>query len=306
MVCPEGCSGNGENINCFNDTDSSKTTILHKVKNIIFKAKTKFQDVKMVEFENFGKSLILDGIIQSSMGDEFMYSELLVQPAMIANSILNRDSQKKVLILGGGEGATSREVLKHKDVAKVVMIDIDGELVNACKKYFPEMHQGAFDDKRHELRIGDAIDYLKKTDEKYDVIIGDLVDPKSELARLFYTKAMFKKISRMLHPHGIFVTQSADVTNNIFAQKDNNYLTNIYQLSKGIFKHVDFSYEYIPSFSDYWSWILCSDEISADKISNSVDDIIKEKGIKLRYYNSETHKRSFSISKDIKDFLTRK
>lgn len=288
----------------FRDNSSDKANIMHRKEKTLFSRKTKFQNAEIIEFENFGKTLILDGYIQSTQGDEFMYSELLVQPAMLLHP-----SPKKVLVLGGGEGATSREVLKHKDVEKVVMIDIDGELVEACKKYLPEMHQGSFDDPRHELRIGDAIDYIKKTDEKYDVIIGDLTDPKSEIASLFYTKPLFKKVSRMLNKNGILVTQSADITNNLFSQKNNKYISHIYQFFKGIFKNADFYYEYIPSFSDCWSWIICSNDLSADKLSNSVDDIddiIKEKRIKLRYYNSKVHNRAFSLSKNIEDFLTRK
>jgi len=293
----------------FKDAYSEKVNTMHRRGKTLFSARTKFQDgtklqdVKIIEFENYGKVLVLDGIIQSSAGDEAIYHELLVQPAMFLNPF-----PEDVLILGGGEGATSREVLKHKNVKKAVMIDIDGELVEACKSHLKEMHQGAFDDPRHELRIADAIDYVKKTDEKYDVIIGDLVDPKSELARLFYTECMFKKVSGMLKQYGVFATQSSDVTNNSLAQKDNQYLSGTYQSLKKVFKNVNFYYEYIPSFSDYWSWIICSNDISPERLGKTmdIDERAEKLGIDLKYYNSNTHQRAFSLSKNIADFLTEK
>ncbi len=140
--------------------------LFFSVHEIYIHKKTKYQDMWIVECGDFGKSLFLDGEWQSSTINEFYYHEALVHPACIAHK-----SPLTVLILGGGEGATLREVLKWKSVEKVTMVDIDGELVSACQEYLPEMHQGAFDDPRVELIIDDAINFLGKALVNWDIII---------------------------------------------------------------------------------------------------------------------------------------
>jgi spermidine synthase len=123
------------------------THVLHQVDETIVSKKTHFkkgsQQVDILRIRGHGLALFLDGVIQSAESDEFVYHELLVQPAMLLNPC-----PKKVLILGGGEGATAREVLKHPSVEHALMIDIDRELVNLCKKHLAVMHQDAFDDPR--------------------------------------------------------------------------------------------------------------------------------------------------------------
>ena len=113
----------------------------HGIIDVLTHKKTAYQEMYIVETGVYGKALVLDGKWQSCTGDEFLYHEPLVHPAMIFHG-----GPRKVLILGGGEGATAREVLRWKSVEKVVMIDIDGEVVEACKQYLPEMHQNVFDD----------------------------------------------------------------------------------------------------------------------------------------------------------------
>ncbi|MEM2757695.1 MAG: spermidine synthase, partial [Sulfolobales archaeon] len=116
------------------------------LKNVLVNTKTKYQSVQIVELEEFGKALILDGLIQSSQADEFVYHESLVHPAL-----LTHPNPKKVLIIGGGEGAALREVLKHPTVTNAVMVDIDGELVELSKRYLEEMHNGSFNDPRSKV-----------------------------------------------------------------------------------------------------------------------------------------------------------
>ncbi|XTZ09781.1 MAG: spermidine synthase, partial [cyanobacterium endosymbiont of Rhopalodia yunnanensis] len=107
----------------------------HGIKEILVYQKTLYQEMYIVESESYGKALVLDGKWQSCVGDEFIYHESLVQPAMITHQFV-----KKALVLGGGEGATIREILRWKSIEKVTMIDIDGEVVAACQKHLPEMH----------------------------------------------------------------------------------------------------------------------------------------------------------------------
>nr|CAI78837.1 spermidine synthase [uncultured bacterium] len=144
----------------------------HGVAKTLVHRKTKFQEMHIIETGTFGKALILDGFWQSCTGDEFLYHEPLVHPAMLLHG-----RPRRVLVLGGAEGAAVREVLRWKSVEQVVMVDIDGEVVEACRQHLPEMHQGACDDPRVEVRIQDALVYLDETRSTFDVIISDLSDP---------------------------------------------------------------------------------------------------------------------------------
>ena len=145
---------------------------MHAITRTVHHENTEFQEVGIVESATYGKILVLDGDMQSSQKDEFIYHESLVQPAMMSHP-----NPEKVLILGGGEGATLREALRSKTVKKVVMVDIDKRLVEICKEFLPEYSCGAFEDPRAEVVITDALHWLENSNEKFDVIIGDLTDP---------------------------------------------------------------------------------------------------------------------------------
>jgi spermidine synthase len=203
----------------------------------------------IVESGAYGKALVLDGKWQSCTGDEFIYHESLVQPAMILHP-----QPKKVLILGGGEGATIREVLRWRGVERVMMIDIDGEVVEACKEYLPEMHQQTFDDPRVELVIEDALKVLDTTSEQWDVIISDLSDPIEEGPSFpLFTKEYYEKLQRVLAPHGLVVIQAGPVS-----PPSVKYHARLVNTLKAVFPHV---YPYCaptPSYGSPWGFALCS------------------------------------------------
>ncbi|MBI5824613.1 MAG: methyltransferase domain-containing protein [Chloroflexi bacterium] len=178
--------------------------LLLSVDEIYVHKKTKYQDVWIVECRDYGKSLFLDGEWQSSVNNEFYYHESLVHPACVLHK-----TPRSVLVLGGGEGATIREILKWKTIEKVTMVDIDGELVAECRKHLPEMHQGAFDDPRVELIIEDAVEFLDKTQSSWDIIISDLTSPvESGPSDRLYSSEYLGKCMKILNPDGLFVIQS--------------------------------------------------------------------------------------------------
>ena len=142
---------------------------MHGVRRIIAYQRTPYQEMYIVDSGSYGKALILDGKWQSSTVDEFLYHEPLVQPAMILHG-----SPQRVLLLGGGEGATLREVLRWKTVRRAVMVDIDRDVVDACRLHLPELHLNAFDDPRAEVVIADAVEFVEQTADRWDVIISDL------------------------------------------------------------------------------------------------------------------------------------
>ncbi len=179
----------------------------HGITKVLAYRQTPFQEMYVVETGEYGKALILDGKWQSCTGDEFLYHEALVHPAMIFHQ-----SPKKVLVLGGAEGATVREVLRWSTVERVVMVDIDGDVVEACRELLPEMHQGAFDDSRVELVIDDALNYLDNTEESWDVVISDLTDPiESGPAFQLFTQEHYQQVQRVLAPQGVFSLQAGSI-----------------------------------------------------------------------------------------------
>jgi spermidine synthase len=169
--------------------------------------RTQYQEMAIVESGTYGKALVLDGKWQSSLGDEFLYHEPLVHVPAIYHAL-----PKRVLILGGAEGGTLREALKWQSVERVVMVDLDGEVVEACKQHLPEMHQQSFDDPRVELIIGDAEQYLRQTREQWDLIISDLTDPLEHgpAFRLF-TQAYFQLCRSALAEGGTFTVQAGSL-----------------------------------------------------------------------------------------------
>jgi len=221
----------------------------HGVTELLAYKRTAYQEMIIVKTGVYGKALILDGKWQSSTGDEFLYHEALVHPAM-----LFQGSPKKVLVLGGGEGATIREVLRWKSVKRVVMVDIDREVVEACKVHLPEMHQGAFEDPRVELVFGDALQYLDTTSERWDVIISDLSDPIEEGPSFqLFTREFFEKVRRALHPDGYFIVQAGPTSPGEISLH-----ARLVKTLQTVFENVHSYASYVPTYGSPWGFALAS------------------------------------------------
>ena len=221
----------------------------HGVTKVFEFRKTKFQDMAIVETGSYGKALVLDGKWQSCTGDEFLYHEPLVHPAMLLQG-----SPRRVLILGGGEGATAREVLRWKTVEHVTMVDIDGEVIEACKRHLPEMHQNAFDDPRLELVVGDALDFLDDSSPVWDVIVSDLSDPIEDGPSFkLFTKEYFEKAGGALAPSGAFVIQAGPVSPHEMGMH-----ARLCRTMSEVFDHVASYVSFVPSYAAPWGFTLGS------------------------------------------------
>jgi spermidine synthase len=241
----------------------------HGVTKILAYQKTAFQEMYVVETGAYGKGLVLDGKWQSCTGEEFIYHEVLVQPAMIAHQ-----NPRTALVLGGGEGATIRELLRWKTLEKVMMIDIDGEVVEACKTYLPEMHQGAFDDPRVELVIEDALKVLDTTTETWDIIISDLSDPIEEGPSFaLFTKEYYAKLKRVLNPGGYVVIQAGPVS-----APGIKYHARLINTLKAVFNHVAPMSAITSAYGAPWGFALCSEQpINTLPDVAAVDRLLAEK-----------------------------
>jgi spermidine synthase len=222
----------------------------HGISHTLAYRKTEFQEMYIVETGAYGKALVLDGKWQSCTGDEFLYHEPLVHPAMLAQG-----NPHNALILGGGEGATAREVLRWNGIRRAVMIDIDGEVVEACREHLPEMHQGAFDDPRLEIVIEDALRYLDETTSTFDVVISDLSDPIEEGPSFkLFTREYFEKARRVLAPDGVFVVQAGPVS-----PVEMPLHCRLASTLRAVFPHTASLTSYVPTYAAPWSYILASD-----------------------------------------------
>ena len=176
----------------------------HGIVEVLYQATTSFQKLMIVRTGAYGKALVLDGCWQSSTTDEFLYHEPLVHPACVLQG-----GPQMVLILGGGEGAALREVLKWRTVRQVAMVDLDADVVKACRRHLPEMHQGAFDDPRSQIIVCDAYDFFENDNRKWDVIISDLTDPiEGGPSYRLFTREYFQKCRDALAPGGCFALQA--------------------------------------------------------------------------------------------------
>ena len=269
---------------------------LFEFERIILERKTKYQHVLIAELKSFGKALFLDGVIQSTQRFEFIYHEALVHPALITHP-----KPEKILVIGGGEGATIREVLKHNTVKRCVMVDIDKELVEIAMRYLPEFHRGSFYDKRVKLEYMDGGRFIEQCKEKFDVIILDLVDPfRGSPAEHLYSEEFYKKCFERLTSDGILVTQAVTP---IFAPEIHR---SIYLSLKRVFPIVRPYYTFTPSYLTLWGFILSSKK--HDPLSLGMEELerrIKLRGLngKLKYYEASIHKILFKIPKYIGEIL---
>uniref|UniRef100_A0A7C3MQW7 Polyamine aminopropyltransferase n=1 Tax=Dictyoglomus thermophilum TaxID=14 RepID=A0A7C3MQW7_DICTH len=269
----------------------------HGISRFYYTGQSPFQKIDIIESSFYGKCLVLDGRIQSSEKDEFIYHEAIVHPALV----LNPSKEKKVLIMGGAEGATLREVLRHKDVKEAVMVDIDGEVVRVSKEFLPEWHQGSFEDHRTKLIIDDARAYLERTEDQFDVIISDLSEPMegSPAVKLF-TYEFYNIVKQHLKEDGIFVMQ-AGTTHHLKIY----FHTVMNSTLRAIFKKVRSYQAYVPAYDFIWSFIFASDKIDPKEYSEKeIDDILKNKGLEgLKFYDGETHKMMFSLPKNLRNII---
>ncbi|HEX2437413.1 MAG TPA: fused MFS/spermidine synthase, partial [Methylomirabilota bacterium] len=226
---------------------------MHAIRRTIVEAQTKFQHVEIMETPAYGKVLVLDGRIQSSQAEDFIYHEALVHPGMLASE---RPPQTG-LVIGGGEGATLREILRYPSIRRAVMVDIDDQVVDLCKKYLPEMHQGAFEDTRSELRHEDARAYLEKTSERFDFITIDLVEPLEEgPACLLFTKEFYTLVRDRLTAGGAMTLQAG-----MTKLGELDFFTSIHRTLREVFPVVAAYQTFISCFGTPWGFITATKKV---------------------------------------------
>ena len=254
---------------------------LHVVQTL-YQKKTPYQDLLIVDTAEYGRTLVLDGAIQLTERDEFCYSEMMAHVPLCAHP-----DPKRVLIVGGGDGAILREVLRHPNVL-CTLIDIDQEVIDASKKYLPSV-SGELENPRADIRCMDALAYIETTSDRFDVAIVDSTDPVEFAAGLFQTP-FYAKIKKILNPHGILT----ELTESPFA--DTELMRQAIGEMRKVFPIVQMYWGAVPTYpSGMWTYG------AASLASDPTSPLREIQG--TRYYTREIHKAAFILPPFLKALI---
>jgi len=249
-----------------------------RIRQTLHVEKTPFQDLAVIDTIQFGRMLVLDGVVQTALADEFAYHEMLAHVALNTHP-----APRRVLIIGGGDGGLMREVVKHEAVEKAILCEIDERVIEVSKQYLPELAVG-FEHPKAEIFIGDGIKYVAEHKDAFDVILCDSTDPIGPSVGLF-SREFYQSVYEALRPDGIFVaqTESPYFNTDLFARilKD---LREIFPIARGYWTMV-------PSYpSAAWCFSLGSKKYDPlDVDPETIPDL------DTRYYTPEIHKAAFAL-----------
>jgi spermidine synthase len=257
-----------------------------QVRGVLYEGRSDYQSIRVLDTVPFGRALILDKALQTTETDEFIYHEMMVHPALVSVA-----QPERVLIVGGGDGGCLRRALEHP-VREVVQVELDRAVVEACRRYLPQVSRGAFDDPRVRLLFADGYEFVEKAQEPFDAIIVDLTDPfpPGPSLRLF-TAEFYQAARRILKEDGLMVTQSSSP---LLLTDD---LLRIYANLKAVFPLVRVCLAPVPSYPGVlWSFTLASggnDPLALDEAA--VRQRLEARGISPRYYSPQMHLASFAL-----------
>ena len=273
----------------YDETFNEHTRLGLLVEETLFSEQSRFQKIEVIDTVGFGRVLVIDGVFMTSEYDEFLYHEMLAHPALTTAPSIDR-----VLVIGGGDGGTVREVLRHPDVRQCVMIEIDEMVVNASKQYLPGIGT-AWDDPRLDLRFIDGIEYVKtSSDDAYDVILLDGTDPVGPGAVLF-DEEFYRGCKRMLSPSGVMALQSESplLMMDIFVKTQHKL--------RDLFSEVHPYLGPVPLYgTGIWSWTWCSDTGEPLRPIPERQEAIVEAS---KAYNQDLHQAIFALPNYVKRAL---
>lgn len=249
-----------------------------KIKEKLFSEQSKYQLIEVIDTDSqLGRMITLDGLMYATEGDEYFYNEIVTHVPM-----LNHRNPKDILIIGGGTGASTKEILKHKTVEKIVVVDIDEMVVNTCKKYLPSI-SSKLDDEKVEVRIEDAFEYIKDKKDMFDIIIISTPNPLGPGVGKF-SEQFYENIKAAMKQDGIMVVQAESPVS-----KDEESLF-LYKLLLKEFKIVEAYSSPLPTYpGGYWAWACCS-QTSLDFYDNErCEEIVQQ----CKLYTKNYHEQIF-------------
>lgn len=269
----------------YTEYHTKNTGITFRVKSILHREDTKFQELVIMDTFDYGKVMLLDGLVMLTDRDEFVYHEMITHVPMHSGRHI-----KDVLIIGGGDCGTLRELQKYNSIDSITMVEIDGAVVEQSKKLFPDIY--AEPDSRTDLLIDDGIKFVSDTDRKFDLIIIDSTDPIGPAEGLF-SEMFYNNCRKILRPEGLLVLQAESPY--IYPKT----VQNIYNRLKGIFKSVSPYLAFIPTYpSGMWQFLMCSDSPEKAYTENKESAKFIDS---LKYYNPELHNAAFILPNFVKE-----
>ena len=264
-----------------------------RVDRVLLERDTGLQNLLVFESPCFGRVLVLDGVVQTTEGDEFIYHEMLAHVPLFAHG-----TARRVLVIGGGDGGMLREVLRHREVERAVQVEVDAAVIDTCREHLPNHGAGAFEDPRAEVVIADGARFVSESDERFDVVICDSTDPEGPGAALFGPD-FYAGCRRRLAPGGILVTQNGVA----FFQPE---------IAEGTARAFDRTFRdwcffsaAVPTYAGgimLFGW--ASDDASLRAVSlATLRERFAKAAVLTRYYNPEIHKASFALPQYVRELV---
>jgi spermidine synthase len=263
-----------------------------KIKEHIYSEKTSFQQLDVYDSYELGRFFTLDGIMMANEKDEFIYHEMIVHTPMSVNPNI-----KNVLVIGGGDGGSIRELTRYPSIIRIDMVEIDESVVRACQKYFQITTTG-LNDPRVSMRFEDGLAFVKNTKNTYDLIIVDSTDPIGPGEGLFSIE-FYQNCYRILSNDGILINQHESP----YFDKESREMKRAHQKIKTLFKVAKVYQAFIPTYpSGHWLFGFASKKY--DPILDFKESTIENLGYSTKYYNKDIHTGSFALPNYVKEKLT--
>ncbi|MEW6456945.1 MAG: polyamine aminopropyltransferase [Acidobacteriota bacterium] len=267
--------------NVFYEYHTKESGLFIKPSKVLYSKKSKFQKIEIIETKNLGKILLLDGLIMTTERDEHFYHEMMVHPAMVSHP-----EPEEILIIGGGDGGALKEVLKYKDVKSIVIVEIDKDVIDTCKKFFSSVSFG-FNDSKVEIVNEDGAKFIKRS-KKFDVIFVDSSDPIGP-AKTLYGEDFFGNLKNSLRNLGILILQSESPVYHL------DLIKKMHSISRKRFKIAKLYLSPVPTYpGGLWSFMFCSDSIEPGRVERKLPE-------NLKYFNLEIYNSCFILPNFMKE-----
>jgi len=260
-----------------------------KIKSHLFHHQSSYQTIDIFDTAFYGKLMVIDGVVMLTEEDEFVYHESLTHTPLGWIKY-----PKRVLIIGGGDGGTAREALRYPSLEEVVLVEIDREVINASKKYFPNL-SSSFSDERLNLVIQDGARFVKESKKSFDVIIVDSTDPVGP-GKVLFSEEFYRDCAAILREGGILTAQ----TESPFDRTNRPVIRNIYALLRNVFRHTHMYLASIPTYPfGLWSFAFASNSINPLKTPPIAEYVPQ----RLKYYNREYARHAFALPNFVKEII---
>ncbi len=247
---------------------------IYRVSGTLYSGKSRYQEILVLESPDFGKMLVLDGVVQLTERDEFFYHEMLAHVILHAHP-----NPRTILIVGGGDGGTLREVLKHNSVERVQLVELDRQVIEVSKCFFPGL-AGGFSDPRVHVKCMDGTRYVRQARGSFDVVIVDATDPVGYGKRLF-TDQFFADVLSILNKTGMFVIQTESL------HFHHEFVADVQIRLSKLFKIVELYCVPLATYAgNWWTFSIASTKYPVDTQKRKQEVITK-------YYDEEAHRKAF-------------